>query len=95
MQGFDPNKEVFNYLQKPTYFVGGSHTCYSKENSDEDIKTSSFKLLADKPDIISKYYLLKEKTKYEYWLDKNIIPEIKNNYKLIEIDNIQSIDKHK
>ena len=94
MAGFDPNKEIFNYLQKPTYFVAGSHTCYSKV-IDDDIEKSSFKLLTEKPDIISKYYLLKEKKEYEYWLDENIIPEIKKNYKLIEIDNIQSIDKYK
>jgi hypothetical protein len=95
MAGFDPNKEIFNYLQKPTYFIGGCHTCYSKDPDDEGIDTSSFKLLADKPDIINKYYLLKEKNKYEYWVDINIMPEIKNNYKIIQIDNIQSINKYK
>jgi len=88
--GYDPNKIVFDYLQKPTYLIGNNHTVY-KQIEYEDNDVSLIKYLLDNPDKIIKYYMFKEKSNYEYWYDETQIPSLINDYDIIEYHNLQNM----
>ena len=86
--GFDPHKSILQYLPNLKYIWMNAHTVYNipdgEYESEDQKNNSTFRMLGRHPDPYQ-YRLIKEKTAYEYWNDKNIVPEIKDNYEIREI----------
>jgi hypothetical protein len=91
MVAHDPHNKIFEYLQKPINFIGDIHTIYKSNKNDDNYERSAFRYILENPNMIKKYYIMKEKKEYEWWENKNQVPELKLNFDLIECKNLNEI----
>jgi hypothetical protein len=89
--GHHPSKIILPMMKEPKFIIGNCHTVYQ----DYDEESQIIKYLNENPYIVEKYILLKEIEEYEYWDNKNILPSIRDNYKIIECKNLEDIEKNK
>jgi hypothetical protein len=89
--GYDPHKSILQLMPRLKYIWMNQHTVYSASDNDFDSEeekfNSTFRMLHSNPGSYQ-YRLMKEKTEYEYWEDKNIVPQIKENYDVCEISSL-------
>ena len=107
--GYNPNKIVLDYIQKPFVFIGSTHTSYS--NNKEDYEEPSPKgfvqagLQPSEPDkslflelhsnnsLVSEYRLIQDKKYYEYWKHDKITNKIINNFDIVKYNNLEELEK--
>ncbi len=87
--GYDPHKSIIQMMPQLKYIWTNQHTVYSANDfdSEEDKNNSTFRMLRSDPGSYQ-YRLMKEKVAFEYWEDNNIIPQIKENYDICEMDSL-------
>ena len=85
--GYRPNSVIIKMMPCLQNIILNTHTFYGCTGDDDD-------------DVINylhntsksyRYYVMKEKIPYDYWIDDNITPDIKHNYSIIEHRCIRSI----
>jgi len=92
--GYFPNILLLSMMKNLKYIIGDTHTCYTYDAEDINENTV-IKTILDNPQIVEKYFLLKEIQEYEYWEHSNIIPSIRDNYKVLEFNDIKELYKFK
>jgi hypothetical protein len=90
--GYHPRKIILALIKEPKIIIGNCRTVYQDCDDEE---SNIIEYLYNNPYIVEKYLLLKEINEYEYWEDKNIIPSIRDNYKIIECKNLEDMEKIK
>lgn len=87
--GHDPDKSILKFMPNLKNIWCNTHTVYNmpeKEYSEKELNASTFRELRTQPNKY-KYWLMKERKPYEYWDHNNIVPAIKDNYEVIEINS--------
>lgn len=88
--GYDPHRLVLELMPRLKNIICNTHTCYVMKDDEYECKEISLfnRLLHQNK---YNYKLMKENNKYEYWNDKNIIPTLKNNYTISDVNTIRDI----
>lgn len=90
--GHHPKKIILALMKEPKFIIGNCHTVYQKYDDEE---SQIINYLYENSYIVEKYILLKEINEYEYWDNKNILPSIRDNYKIIKCKNLEEMEKNK
>ncbi len=92
--GYNPHKSILQMMPHLKCIWINQHTVYnipdSEYDSEEDKINSTFRVLRSNPGSYQ-YRLMKEKTAYEYWEDKNIVPQIKDNYEIVYLPTFKVV----
>jgi hypothetical protein len=94
--GFDPNKKIITeFMPNLKNIYTNMHTCFDSYvddyfEDDEQKKNSSVHYLNENNGNYN-YYAMKEKKDFEYWVNENILPELKDNFDIIKIKNLIDI----
>ncbi len=96
LAGFDPNKKILNLMPNLLNIYCNTHTVYNcPDNEYEDelsMNNSVFReLIKNKNKYNYNYYLIKENKYFEYWIDNNIKPCIKNIFEVNQYDNLSEL----
>lgn len=89
--GYRPSSSIIDMMPFLKNIICDHHTFYGYTNDDDDVvnylyKTKSYEY---------NYSLMKEKTLYEYWKDENILPSMKENYKIEKYSTIKELYQSK
>jgi hypothetical protein len=100
ISGFDPNKRIITeMLPNLKNIYTNMHTCFDTYHKDffEDEyqkEISSVHHLNENNGNYN-YFLLKEKKEFEYWINDNILPELKDNFDIIKVKNLMDVYNYK
>ena len=93
LAGFDPNKVILELMPNLKNIYGVTHTVYDcpdDEFEDElSMNNSVFReLIKNNHNYNYNYYLIKENRYFEYWIDDNIKPSIKNIFEVNQYNSL-------
>ncbi len=96
LSGFDPNKVVLELMPNLKNIYGVTHTVYdcpdNEFEDEESMNNSVFReLIKNNYKYDYNYYLIKEKKYFEYWIDDNIKPTIKNIFEITKFGNLSEL----
>lgn len=94
LSGFDPNKVVLELMPNLKNIYGVTHTVYdcpdNEFEDEESMNNSVFRELV-KNNQKYNYYLIKENKYFEYWINDNIKPTIKNIFEISKFDDLSEL----
>jgi len=90
--GYFPHKKILSMMKEPKFLIGNCHTVYTFNQEDTSEAESVTRYLLEHPYVIENYLLLKEDKEYEYWNHDNIIPSIRDNYKIIKCNDLDEME---